>query len=417
MKVLISAYACEPGKGSEPGVGWNWALQAARFHEVWVLTRRNNRAPIEAAMKQAQVPNLHFVYHDLPAWARFWKRGPRGVYLYYLLWQLTAVRRVRSLRRQIGFDVGHHLTITSFRFPSLFAWTDIPYVWGPLAGGEHPPVRFYASFGVGPAIKQFVRHLSTLFIKVDPMVRMTASRARVILACTEQSLSALPRSARARAEVVTATAYDVDPEAPRAAHAAGHMRLLYSGRLVYWKGMQLGVAALGELLRSRPGTTLTIAATTGNDAGERKALRRIAEEHGISDSIHYADGLSRDEALAIYADHDVLLFPSLQDSGGTAVLEAMAAGLAVVCLDLGGPALAVTDETGVRVPARNPRQAVRDLAAALDRLAADPDLRRCLGEAGRQRVAEALSWEQKGESIGELYRRAVKAGDATQATG
>ena len=47
MKLLISAYACEPGLGSEPGAGWNCVRQAARFHEVWVLTRENNREPIE----------------------------------------------------------------------------------------------------------------------------------------------------------------------------------------------------------------------------------------------------------------------------------------------------------------------------------------------------------------------------------
>lgn len=411
----MSAYACEPGKGSEPGVGWNWAVQAARSHEVWVITRRNNRASIEAAMRTTDAPNLHFAYHDLPGWARFWKRGPRGVYLYYLVWQLTAVKRVRALHRQIGFDLGHHLTITSFRFPSFFAWTGIPYIWGPLAGGERPPMRFYPHFGAGPGIKQLLRHLSTLFIRIDPLVRVTANRARMILACTEESLAALPRGARAKAEVVTPTAYDVEPCAPRATHASDQMRLLYSGRLVYWKGMQLGVAALGELARSRPGTTLTIAATIAKDGAERKALRELAEALGVSDCIHYADGLSRDEALALYADHDVLLFPSLQDSGGTAVLEAMAAGLAVVCLDIGGPALAVTDETGVRVPARAPGQTVRELAAALDRLAADPDLRRRLGEAGRQRVADVLSWERKGALIDELYRRAVEADDASNA--
>ena len=47
LRVLISAYACEPGKGSEPEVGWQWALQMARFHDVTVLTRTNNREAIE----------------------------------------------------------------------------------------------------------------------------------------------------------------------------------------------------------------------------------------------------------------------------------------------------------------------------------------------------------------------------------
>ena len=49
MKILLSAYACEPNKGSEPGVGWHWALELGYLgHDVWVLTRANNRPAIEA---------------------------------------------------------------------------------------------------------------------------------------------------------------------------------------------------------------------------------------------------------------------------------------------------------------------------------------------------------------------------------
>src|SRR5690349_14743304 len=103
IKVLLSAYACEPNRGSEPGVGWNWALQEARFHEVWVVTRANNREVIEREMAENPRPNLRFMYHDLPKWARWWKRGNRGVNLYYLLWQLTAIPKARRWSRELGF--------------------------------------------------------------------------------------------------------------------------------------------------------------------------------------------------------------------------------------------------------------------------------------------------------------------------
>ena len=66
LKVLVSAYACEPDKGSEPGVGWNWAKQIAHFHEVWVVTRTNNRPAIEERIEKNPDPNLHFIYVDLP---------------------------------------------------------------------------------------------------------------------------------------------------------------------------------------------------------------------------------------------------------------------------------------------------------------------------------------------------------------
>lgn len=65
LNILLSAYACEPNKGSEPGIGWNWAIEIAkRGHVVTVLTRGNNKSVIT---KETDLPqNLSFIYYDLP---------------------------------------------------------------------------------------------------------------------------------------------------------------------------------------------------------------------------------------------------------------------------------------------------------------------------------------------------------------
>ena len=47
MNILLSAYACEPNKGSEPGVGWSLAIEMSKHHNVWVITRDNNKSAIE----------------------------------------------------------------------------------------------------------------------------------------------------------------------------------------------------------------------------------------------------------------------------------------------------------------------------------------------------------------------------------
>ena len=86
MIILLSCYACEPRKGSEPGVGWRWAQElAAAGHEVHVITRANNQPAIEAADCPA---GLHFIYVDLPKLFVRLKQGPRFARLYYAIWQL-----------------------------------------------------------------------------------------------------------------------------------------------------------------------------------------------------------------------------------------------------------------------------------------------------------------------------------------
>ena len=85
LKVLVSAYACEPNRGSESGIGWNWVREISKSCDVWVITRANNRPLIERALATETLCNTHFVYFDVRRWIGFWKKGQRGVRVYYYL--------------------------------------------------------------------------------------------------------------------------------------------------------------------------------------------------------------------------------------------------------------------------------------------------------------------------------------------
>src|SRR5690242_902370 len=105
-RVLLSAFACEPYKGSEPEVGWQWALQMARFHDVTVLTQSKNRPAIEAALKSrgAGHPEPQFIYFDLPRWLQGLRKLGLGLRIYYVLWQKWARAEVRRLHAESPFD-------------------------------------------------------------------------------------------------------------------------------------------------------------------------------------------------------------------------------------------------------------------------------------------------------------------------
>ena len=109
-RVLLSAYACEPDRGSEPAVGWNFAVAAAKECEVWVVTRANNRGAIE---KKAEAVSVHWVYYDLPSWGLFLKKHLRMTSLYYLLWQVGVQKTIRRVCRANEIDVIHHVTFGS----------------------------------------------------------------------------------------------------------------------------------------------------------------------------------------------------------------------------------------------------------------------------------------------------------------
>ncbi|MBI4872137.1 MAG: glycosyltransferase family 1 protein, partial [Candidatus Riflebacteria bacterium] len=92
-RVLLSAFACEPGAGSEPGIGWGWARGlAALGHEVTVLTRPCHRPRIEEwlRLRAADARSMAFLYYDLPGFEHSWYRGNLGVQAYYVPWQWGA---------------------------------------------------------------------------------------------------------------------------------------------------------------------------------------------------------------------------------------------------------------------------------------------------------------------------------------
>src|SRR5215510_13047225 len=117
LNVLISAYACEPNKGSEPEVGWQLAMHVAKFHDVTVLTRANNRENIEKGLAAHTEPRPAFIYYDLPRWIVNLK-PLIGVPPYYVLWQIGARRFIS--RRLASFDLIHHATFNSFRNPGVW---------------------------------------------------------------------------------------------------------------------------------------------------------------------------------------------------------------------------------------------------------------------------------------------------------
>ncbi len=137
---------------------------------------------------------------------------------------------------------------------------------------------------------------------------------------------------------------------------------------------------------------------------ERERFETLAQTLGVGDKVKFFGRLPRQATLEKLAQSHVLVHPSLHDSGGWVCLEGMAAGRPILCLDLGGPAVQVTDDTGFRIAAQTPEQAIQDLSQAMGQLAQDSNLRKAMGEAGKKLVREQYSWQAKGLQISQLYQ-------------
>lgn len=406
MKILLSVYACEPGRGSEPGVGWNTARELAKHHQVWVFTSNTHRAAIAAELAQNPIPDLQFVYFDPLGWVYDWsfegKRSQWNVHLHYYLWQIWAYFVGRSLHRKISFDLVHHVTYVKYSSPSFLSLLPIPFVWGPVGGGESAPKSFYQDFSFRARVYEMLRTFVRQLGEYDPFVRLTARRSAFSWATTEDTAKRLRQIGASNVQVLSQLG--LNREEIEALEMSADMsgdrpiRFISMGRLLHWKGFQLGLYAFAQA--ALPNAEFWIL----GDGPEQQFLQNLADELGVSKQVKFLGRLLRQESLTQLAACHVLVHPSLHDSGGLVCLEAMAAGRPVICLDLGGPGVQVTSETGYKIPAHHPQQAVQDLAKAMSILAENLDLRLKMGQAGQQRVREEFTWDSKGQLFTQVYQ-------------
>lgn len=404
LKVLISAYACEPNKGSEPEVGWQWAMQMARFHDVTVVTRENNRPSIEKALAAmgGKVPAPRFFYHDRSAFFLDMKRRSKAVQLYYLLWQKSAREIISRLHELHHFDLMHHVTFAGFRYPTAIWGHGTATIWGPIGGIESIPRPLLPWKHPSALIYELFRNLNNVAQATPIYVLPRRARATTqILASTNEMKQAFDRLGF-DPKLVASIGLKTNELSYRPKESrTGPLKLLFVGNIITLKGLDL---ALEALKASKTNAVFTL---VGSGRYEAAAKRYVASQ-GLSERVHFLGRRPRSEVLEIYRDHDVFFFPSLHDTGGYAVIEAMFNGLPVICLDAGGPSLAVGPGCGIKVSIGRRFQVIERLSNAIEWYDENPSALISDGSAARQKILKDYDWDNKGSQMNEIYLEAYQ---------
>ncbi len=403
LKVLISAYACEPGKGSEPEVGWQWALQMARFHDVTVVTRTNNRPAIESALAtlRGQQPLPVFVYHDRGSLMLDFKRRAHAIKLYYLLWQRSAWELIDCLHKVHRYDLMHHVTFAGFRYPTAVWGHGVPSIWGPIGGIESIPLELLPWHHPPSLLHELLRNANNVLQATPFHVLPKRARATtLILTSTPEMWRTFQRLGFSSTLMPT---IGLSPETmPRGIRRAptGPLKILFVGNIITLKGVDL---ALDAVKASETDATFTLIGGGNYLTAAKQRVQRL----GLSQRVKFLSRVPREELLKLYSDYDVFLLPSLHDTGGYSVIEAMLNELPVICLDCGGPAVAVEPGCGVKVSVGARAKIVEDLAAAIRNYDRDRALLHNHGETARAAILHNYNWETKGVQMNQRYHEAI----------
>ena len=392
MNILLSAYSCEPNKGSEAALGWNWAIQlASQGNNVWVITRQNNKQKIDQMVSKLSLENLYFLYYDLPPFLTFWKKGRKGIYLYYFLWQLGILPIVKSLLRKVDIDYIHHVSFATFRQPSFLGLLGLPFIFGPVAGAENVPYSMRIKYPLKGILNEIARDVLNFFVKIDPLMHITFMSSKVIFVTSEQTKHSIPffYHHKTITQIAIGIEENLISNKKSSSQANKRLNLLYVGNLYCWKGVHVALLSLQSLIQFYPSAKLTI---VGSGCDETW-LKKLSLTLGIDSNIVWVPWISREKVMDIYADHDIFIFPSHRDSGGIVILEALSQGIPVICLNVGGPGSIVDETCGFSLDPKNLcfNDIVKQIASLILTYASSQQLQDILSKGALLRAKE-YSW-------------------------
>ena len=420
-RIILAAYQCGPGLGSVSQIGWEWYSRLAREHEVTLVTHVRNREALAAA--GAPLAGSRIVYIDTEWFAgplyrlarRLFPFSEHSVFMLssldYFLFDFQAWRALAARMRQgERFSLLHRVTPITLAAPSWLGRLGLPVVLGPLNCGLGTPEGF------GAVLKQDAVWLTRLrgAGRLAAAASGATRHAARILTATKATLASVPARHRPRCRMMVENGVDLerfrDSVWPQRPSLTNPLRVLFVGRLVPFKGVGMLLEAAAKLLRSGQPIEVTI---VGGGPMEQ-AWRAQAAALGIDGLVRFAGALPADEVAAEMARCHVFCLPSVRESGGAVLLEAMACARPVIAVGFGGPAEIVDDEVGRLLAPVSPEQVAADLAVALADVCRDPDGWRRRGVAGRRRAAGRFSWPAKVAGATAVYDELV-GGEAAHA--
>lgn len=404
--ILISAYAVNPYKGSEDGMGWNFILQAARYQKIIAVTRKNNLPHIKRYQKEFPEDNelyskIEFHGVDWPLWLIKWKKGPLLSLIYYYFWQITVAIKMMPFKRKV--DIVHNLNFHNDWTPSFLWLMGKPFVWGPI--GHHPsiPKEYRKRLSYKERLVDgMLGFTKKMFWQFDPFLFMTKKNADHIFCMN--SVAAQKINLAHKVSIMPSVATNEVVIKPK---ENDDFTILSAGRFISLKGFDITIRSYAKFYNTlnedeKKKTQLIL---VGSGPLENK-LKYIIEEEGIAQSTKIINWIPHTEMKNIYEKASAFLFPSYEGAG-MVVAEAMSYGLPVVCWKNAGPGEFVHPNSATSINYTEYDLAIKEFSQIIYRLFSDSNFRSEEKMKVLYQYREKFNWSLRGESLQEVYQKII----------
>ena len=343
MKVLLSAFECNPLLGSDPYVGWSWVSNMAKINEVYVLLRIDHKPYIDKYCAENSVDgykNIHFIY--LSSSNFFGKivykfNRQLAVVGQYFIWQRSAYKAAKKLYKREKFDVVHVVSIADFRFPGYLWKLKIPFIFGPVGGAQETP-KCLLDYVKGHEKNEKIRSLMNRILVLLPNYKRALAHADLIYCSNSETESVIKKHIKKKNfyKVHKLTELGINDSYLKERKMLSHeksqvVHVLISGRLIYRKGIELLLDAV-SLLETKYPYVIDIY----GEGDQRQLLEKKVQAYKLENNVVFHGNVSFTEMQEQYKKADIYCLPSLRETTGTAVFEAMANKLPIIALNQNG---------------------------------------------------------------------------------
>jgi hypothetical protein len=296
---------------------------------------------------------------------------------------------------------------------SMMYGLGVPVVIGPLTGGlDFPPSFGFMEPWAARVSIRIARRASSLLHWLFPGKPL----ADTLIYSDQAALNALPANCRGKTIQMLEPAVDTDLWCPREranerVNPQGPTRFVFVGRLVDWKGVQYLIEAFERVANSTDAVLEIV-----GDGVLAQELQATVDERGLRGRIRFHGWRAYRECVELLRDCDVFVMPSLRESGGHAILEAMAVGLPVIATKWGGPAATVSADCGILVKPDSRESFIEGLSNAMLRLARSPELRTSMGQQAPIQLSRlGLDWDAKCERFIDIFHQTLHSWEQSHA--